>query len=343
MLMEEFIQKLPKAELNIHIEGTLEPELLLKIAKRNKIDLPYSSIEAIREAYNFIDLKSFLTAYYTGVKVLITEQDFYELTWAYLEKATAQNIRHTEIFFSPQAHLDRGIEFKTVINGIYQALQDGQKKLNISSHLIMCFMRDLSEDSAQKVFDQALQFKDWIVAVGLDCAEINNPPEKFKEVFARAREQGFLTVAIAGELGPPEYIWQVMDILKVSRIDHGVRCMEDPDLVTRLSATQIPLNVCPISNIQLGVFSAMRQHPLKKMYEEGLVVTVNSDAPAYFGAYLNENFLAVNAALKLNKAIIFELAKNSFNASFLDYAQKEKLINELEKFYKQASLDKVKE
>lgn len=342
MLIDEFIQNLPKAELNLHIEGTLEPELMLELAKRNRVVLPYTTIEAAKAAYKFQDLKAFLEVYYMGIKVLITERDFYDLTMAYLRKAATQNIRHTEISFDPQAHLDRGIEFKTVINGIYQAMQDGKNQLNISSHLIMCIMRNLTEDDAQKVFDQALEFKDWIVAIGLDGAEIDNPPEKFKEVFARARDQGFLTVAIAGEVGPPEYIWQALEILKVSRIDHGVRCMEDPDLVTRLAATQIPLNVCPISNVKLGIFPSMRQHPLKRMYEEGLFVTVNSDNPSYFGAYLNENFIAANAALKLNKTIIFELAKNSFTASFLEHAQKQKYINELEKFFKQVSMDQMK-
>lgn len=343
MLMDEFIKKLPKAELSIHIEGALEPQLLLKLAERNQVKLPYTSEEAVRAAYHFTDLKSFLDAYYTGIKVLITEEDFYELTWSYLEKAVSQNIRHTEIFFDAQAHLVRGIEFKTVINGIYRALQDAQQKLNISSHLILCFMHGLSEEDAQKVFEQALPFKDWIVAFGLDANEINNPPEKFQNVFESVREQGFLTVAIAGEVGPPEYIWQAMDLLKVSRIDNGVRCMEDPDLITRLSATQMPLDICPISNIQLGIFQNMRQHPLRKMYEEGLFVTVNSDAPAFFNAYLNENLSAANSALKLNKAILFELAKNSFHASFLEHSQKQKFINELEKFYKQASLDKMKD
>jgi len=334
--MEEFIQNMPKAELNIHIEGTLEPKLILTLAKRNGVNLSYSSVEEIRKAYQFTDFKSFLDIYYTFLKVLITEQDFYDLTWAYLQKAKSQNIRHAEIFFNPQAHLERGVAFDAIVNGIYRAMEEGQKKLNLSSHLIMCFMRNLSADAAQKVFDQALSFKDWIIAVGLDANETDNPPEKFKEVFARAIEHGFLTVAIAGETGPPEYIWQAMEVLKVSRIDHGVRCMEDPHLVTRLSATQIPLTICPVSNVKLGIFPSMRQHPLKKMYEEGLFVTINSDDPAYFNAYLNENFSAASAALKFNKAMIYEFAKNSFNASFLSYENKQKFINELDKFYKQA-------
>lgn len=336
MKMEEFIKNLPKAELNIHIEGTLEPDLMMSLGQRNKIKLPFLTLEEARQAYRFKDLQSFLDLYDKALAVLITEQDFYDLTWHYLQKANSQQIRHAEIFFDPQAHLNRGIKFETIVTGIYRALQEGEKKLNLSSHLMMSFMRDLSEDAAQEVFTQALAFKDWIIAVGLNSAEMGNPPEKFKEVFARAREHGFLTVANAGEVGPPEYIWQAIDVLKVSRIDHGVRCLEDPDLVTKLAATQIPLNVCPISNIMLGIFPSMKQHPLKKMYDEGLFVTINSDDPAYFDAYLNENFMSVSAALKLNKSISYELAKNSFNASFLSHDRKQKLINELDKFYKQA-------
>lgn len=338
MQIDEFIKKIPKAELNIHIEGSLEPDLLLTLAQRNKIELPYKTPEEVRKACQFKNLDTFLKIYYQDLQVLVHEQDFYDLTFTFLAKAANQNIRHVEISFDPQAHLARGVTFETVIQGIYRATQEGYKKFNLSSHLIMCFMRNLSEDAAKKVFQQALPFKDHIVAVGLDSSEIGNPPEKFKEVFAEAREQGFLTVAIAGEVGPPAYIWQAMDILKVSRIDHGVRCMEDPDLVTRLAATQIPLTICPVSNIKLGIFPSMRHHPLKKMYEEGLFVTVNSDDPSYFNADLNDNFMAANAALKLNKAIIYELVKNSFNASFLDYSLKQKYINELDKFYKQASI-----
>lgn len=336
MLIDEFIKKIPKAELNMHIEGSLEPTLMLELAKRHQIKLPFSTVSEAQQYYQFTDLTSFLNLYYQSLQVLVDEQDFYDLTWAYLKKASEQNIRHAEIFFDPQAHLDRGVKFATFIQGMYKALQVGQKELGITAHLIMCFMRNLSESYAQEVFAQALEYKDWIVAVGLDSSEIDNPPEKFKEVFARARDEGFLTVAVAGEVGPPEYIWQAIDVLKVSRIDHGVACMQDPDLVTRLAATQIPLTVCPISNVKLDIFPNMRQHPLKKMYEEGLCVTVNSDDPAYFNAYLNENFIAVNAALKLNKIIIVELVKNSFNASFLDHNRKEKLLNEIDKFYKQA-------
>lgn len=339
MVIEEFIQKIPKAELNIHIEGSLEPALMFELAQRNKLDLPFKSIEDIYDAYKFQDLESFLEIYYTGMKVLQTEQDFYALTFAYLQKAASQNIRHAEFFFDPQAHLSREIRFDTIINGIQSAVTDAKNKLGISSYPIMCFMRDLSEAEAQKVFEQALPFKDWIVAVGLDSEEIGNPPEKFTEVFASARAAGFLAVAIAGEVGPPEYISQAIDVLKVSRIDHGVRCMEDPDLVARLAATQIPLTVCPVSNIRLGIFKSMRHHPLKKMYEDGLCVTINSGDPAYFDAYVNENIAQAAAALKLNKEIIYEMAKNSFSASFLEHDRKEKLLNELDKFYKQAYLE----
>lgn len=340
MQIAEFIQKLPKAELNIHLEGTLTPEFIQDHAAKNKINFPQKSIDEIRQSHQFSDLSSFLDIYYRSLVVLITEDDFYELTLAYLQKAVSQTIRHVEISFDPQAHLSRGIQFETFIKGIHRALEEGAKKFNISSYLIMCFNRTLSEEDAQKTFDLALPFKDWIVAVGLDSKELGNPPQKFANVFARARENGFLTVAIAGEFGPPEYILQAIDILKVSRIDHGVRCMEDLDLVTKLAATQIPLTVCPISNIKLGVYPNMRLHPLKKMYEEGLCVTVNADNPGYFDAYLNENFIALNAALKLNKIIIFELAKNSFTASFLEHDRKEKLLNELERFFKKANMDK---
>lgn len=334
-MINEFIQGIPKAELHIHIEGSLEPELLFQLAKKNKIKLPYASIEDVHKAYQFQNLQSFLDIYYGGMKVLITEQDFYDLTWAYLQRAAKENIKHTEIFFDPQAHLDRGIAFETVVNGIHHALQEGEKQLHISSHLIMCFLRDLSVESAQSVLDQAIPFKDKIIAIGLDSAEKNNPPVKFKDVFDKARANGFLTVAHAGEEGPAEYIWEALDILKVSRIDHGVRCLEDPDLVAHLIASKTPLTVCPLSNVKLQVFKSMRQHPLKKMLLEGLCVTVNSDDPAYFGGYVNENFIAANAALKLTKAEIVELVKNSFMASFLEYEKKQALIKSVEQFYQQ--------
>jgi len=332
-VLTDFIHRIPKAELHIHIEGTLEPEFMLALAKRNQIKLPYTSIEEIREAYNFHNLQSFLDLYYAGMNVLITEQDFYELTWKYLTKAAAQNIRHAEIFFDPQAHLNRGIKFETVIKGIRRALEESETVLGISTHLIMCFLRDLSEANALAVLEQALPYKQWITAIGLDSAEKGNPPAKFQHVFAKALDYGFLTVAHAGEEGPAEYIWQALELLKVSRIDHGIRCMEDKKLVAHLVAKQIPLTVCPLSNIKLCVFDNMHQHPIKTMLETGLCVSVNSDDPAYFGGYVNQNFIAIQNALQLDKLTIYQLAKNSFISSFLDDSRQQKYLAELEEYF----------
>ena len=261
--MEKFIQNLPKAELHLHIEGTLEPEMMFELAQRNNIDLPYESVSQVKQAYNFDNLESFLDIYYQGSQVLQKERDFYDLTWAYLEKANRQNVRHTEIFFDPQSHTDRGIAFETAYQGIYQALQDGKTKLGISSQLILSFLRHLSQEEAFATLEQALPYKDRLVAVGLDSAEQGNPPSKFKAVFDKARSQGFLTVAHAGEEGPPEYIWEAINLLKVSRIDHGVRSMEDPKLLDYLVDKQIPLTVCPLSNVELKVFDSMAKHNLK--------------------------------------------------------------------------------
>jgi adenine deaminase len=334
-MITEFIEKIPKAELQVHLEGTLEPALMLELAARNNISLPFKTVADIKKSYQFPNLKAFLDVYYGNMSVLRTEQDFYELTLAYLKKAASQHIRHAEITFDPQAHLARGLTFVTIVTGINRAMTEAARDLNISSHLIMSFMRDLSAESAQQVLMQAFEFKEWITAIGLDSAEINNPPEKFQAVFALAREYGFFTVAAAGEEGPPEYIWQALDILKVSRIGYAVRCLEDPDLVNRLSLTMTPLTICPVSNIKLCAVKSMRVHPLKKMLEQGLFVTINSDDPAYFDAYLNENFLEATAALKFTKAEVYEMAKNSFVASFLDNDKKELYISELDKFYKQ--------
>lgn len=336
MKLDAFVQNLPKAELCVHLEGTLEPELVMQLAARKNILLPFQTLADAREAYRFKDLPTFLDLYYKALTVLITEEDFYDVTWHYLQKAHSQHVRHLEICFDPQAHLARGVKFESMITGIHRALQDGESKLHLSSHLIMCFLRDLPEEAALEVFTQALPFKDWVVAIGLDSKEKNNPPSKFANLFERARDQGFLTVAIAGEEGPPDYIWETLDVLKVARIDHGVMCVEDPDLMAKLAATQIPINMCPVSNVKLGVVPHMRHHPLKRMHDEGLFVTVNSDDPAYFGASLNDNYLAVASALKLNKQLLYEFAKNSFNASFLEHDKKEKLLMELEKYYKQA-------
>ncbi|MGB3295259.1 MAG: adenosine deaminase, partial [Phormidesmis sp.] len=287
--MEQFIQGLPKAELHLHIEGTLEPEMMFELAQRNDIELPYKSVSEVKEAYNFEDLQSFLDIYYQGSEVLQKEQDFYDLTWAYLQKAADQNVRHTEIFFDPQTHTNRGLAFETAYEGISQALKDGEAKLGISSQLILSFLRDLSAEQALATLEQALPYKESLVAVGLDSAEMGNPPSKFKSVFDRAREEGFLTVAHAGEEGPPEYIWEAINLLDVSRIDHGVRSMEDPRLIDYLTDKQIPLTVCPLSNVELQVFDSMAEHNLKQLLSLGLCATVNSDDPAYFGGYVAEN------------------------------------------------------
>lgn len=315
--LEALIHQMPKAELHLHIEGSLEPELMFAIAQRNNIPLRFPSVDAVREAYNFHNLQSFLDIYYEGAQVLLHERDFYDLTRAYLDKMAQENVRHVEIFFDPQTHTDRGVAFQTVIRGIHRALNDAQSAYGISFRLIMCFLRHLSEESAMHTLEQALPFKQWIHAVGLDSSELGHPPEKFKTVFDRARNEGLLTVAHAGEEGPPEYIWQALDLLKVSRIDHGVRCLEDSRLVERLREERMPLTVCPLSNIKLCVFPEMSQHNLKTLLEQGLCVTVNSDDPAYFGGYLTENYLAVQRALNLSVAQVIQLARNSFEASFL--------------------------
>jgi adenosine deaminase len=330
MNIETLIQRIPKAELHLHIEGTLEPELMMKLAEGNGIDLPYSDVEEIRRAYEFSDLQSFLDIYYAGAAVLLTEQDFYDLTWAYLERAADDNVRHVEIFFDPQTHTERGVSFDTVINGIWRALEDGEKNLGITFRLIMCFLRHLSADDAHATLDLALAHKKRIHGVGLDSSEIGHPPEKFITVFDRARDEGFLTVAHAGEEGPPEYIWQALDLLQVKRIDHGVRAIEDTALIERLVADQIPLTVCPLSNIKLRVFNKMENHNLKQLLEAGLCVTVNSDDPAYFGGYIGENFRQSQSGLDLGTNEIIALAKNSFRASFLDDDEKARRIAEIE-------------
>lgn len=331
--MEKFIRNIPKAELHLHIEGTLEPELMFQLAQKNHIKLPYASVTEIHNAYYFSDLQSFLDIYYQGMQVLQEESDFYDLTWNYLAKAAKQNVRHVEIFFDPQAHTDRKVSFDTVIGGIHRALVAAEKALGISSKLIMCFLRDQSVESAIATLEQALPYKEWITAVGLDSAERNYPPKKFQAVFDKARQQGFLAVAHAGEEGPADYISQALDLLHVSRIDHGVRCLEDEKLVERLVAEQIPLTVCPISNIKLCVYQEMAAHPIKRMYERGLMVTINSDDPAYFKGYVVENYLAVQKTFALSKQDIYQLAKNSFNATFLSFSEKQHYLTELDSFY----------
>ena len=330
---KSFIQGMPKAELHIHIEGSLEPEMMFKIAERNGVALRYASAKEARRAYDFGDLQSFLDLYYEGMQVLLYEQDFYDLTRAYLQKVSEQNVRHTEIFFDPQAHTGRGVPFETVISGIHRALVEAERQLGISSELIMCFLRHLSAEAAMETFRAALPFGDRIVAVGLDSSEVGHPPRDFKAVFDRAREHGFLTVAHAGEEGPPEYIWQALDDLKVSRIDHGVRCVEDPKLVERLREEQVPLTVCPLSNVKLRVFDSIQDHNLKRMLALGLCVTVNSDDPAYFGGYVDENFYAAQEGLHLSRDDVYQLTKNAFRASFLDVERKQRLLNELDGYF----------
>ena len=312
--MYDWLNALPKAELHLHLEGSLEPELLFALAERNGIALPWDDVESLRRAYAFNNLQEFLDLYYRGADVLRTEQDFYDLTWAYLEKCKAQNVVHTEPFFDPQTHTDRGIPFEVVVRGIAQALADGERRLGVTSGLILSFLRHLPEDEAQRTLDQALPFREHFIAVGLDSSEVGHPPRKFQRVFDRARAEGFLTVAHAGEEGPPEYIWEALDLLKVQRIDHGVRASEDERLVQRLIDEQIPLTVCPLSNTKLRVFEDMAQHTILDLLERGVKVTVNSDDPAYFGGYVTENFAALHHSLGMTEAQAQRLARNSLDA-----------------------------
>jgi len=335
--MESFIRNIPKAELHIHIEGSLEPELMFAIAQRNGIELRFATVEETRRAYAFPDLQSFLDIYYEGSGVLQQERDFYDVTWAYLERARRDNVRHTEIFFDPQTHTGRGIEFRTVVSGIHRALEDAAAKFGISSRLIMCVLRHLSADAAMATLEQAVPFHEWIVGVGLDSSEVGNPPWKFAGIFDRARDLGFLTVAHAGEEGPPDYICQALDLLHASRIDHGVRCLEDPALVKRLRDEQVPLTVCPLSNVKLRVFDDIRSHNLKQMLELGLCATVNSDDPAYFGGYISDNLLAAQRALGLGKSHIHTLIRNAFQGSFLPPDRKRELQEEVDEFVREQS------
>ena len=312
--MYDWLNALPKAELHLHLEGSLEPELLFRLAERNKMALPWNDVDALRSAYNFGNLQEFLDLYYAGADVLRTEQDFYDLTWAYLQKCEEQNVVHTEPFYDPQTHTDRGIPFEVAMRGISGALADGRELLGISSGLILSFLRHLPEEAAFKTLEQAMPFRDAFFAVGLDSSEMGHPPSKFERVFAKARAEGFLAVAHAGEEGPPEYIWEALDLLKVSRIDHGVRAAEDPKLIQRLIDEQIPLTVCPLSNTKLCVFEDMSQHNILQMLEQGVKVTVNSDDPAYFGGYVTENFMALHESLGMTEDQARRLAQNSLDA-----------------------------
>lgn len=317
-----FLRSLPKAELHLHLEGTLEPELMFQLAERNGLELPYSDVDALRSAYEFGNLQDFLDLYYQGAGVLQTEQDFYDLTWAYLERCAADGVVHVEPFFDPQTHTARSIPMSTQFKGITRALSDGHEKLGISSCLILCFLRHLSEEEAFTTLQQALPWRDHLVAVGLDSGEQGNPPEKFQRVFDEVHRLGLNIVAHAGEEGPADYIWQALNLLKVDRVDHGVRCIEDPALVKKLIDEQIPLTVCPLSNTRLKVFSDMSEHNIMQLLDQGMCVTINSDDPAYFGGYLLENFIAVRDALGMSKAQAIQLARNSISASFLSDAEK---------------------
>ena len=325
----EFIKKSPKAELHLHIEGTLEPEQMFSLAKRNNIQIPFKNINEAKKAYNFSNLESFLKIYYEGAKVLLKEKDFFELTWAYALKCKEDNIVHTEIFFDPQTHTNRGISFDIVINGIYKALKKAEKEFDLSFKIIMCFLRHLSEEEGFKILDQALVHKDKIFGVGLDSSEMGNPPKKFKKLFKKAVENNFITVAHAGEEGPPEYMWEALNLLNVKRIDHGVQCLKDEKLVEKLLKNQVPLTVCPLSNIKLKVFDKLYDHNLKKMLDKKLMVTINSDDPAYFGGYLNQNLIETQAALNLSFEDIKTLLINSFKSSFLSEERKKECINKI--------------
>jgi adenosine deaminase len=328
---DAFVRDLPKAELHVHIEGTLEPELAFELAARNKVELPYADVEALRGAYRFEDLRSFLDIYYANCTVLRTEQDFYDLAHAYLSKAATQGVRHAEVFFDPQTHTERGVSFETCCMGVRRALYDGAAELGISSGLILCFLRDLSEDEALQTLEQARPFAEHLLAVGLDSAEVGNPPAKFARVFRQAREMGLPGVVHAGEEGPPEYIWEALDVLEARRIDHGVRCLEDDRLVARLAAEQVPLTVCPLSNVKLQVFPSLQQHDLPALVRRGLLVTINSDDPAYFGGYVADNVSAVAEAFDLPRDAIAELARNSFRAAFLPDPVKARYLDEVDR------------
>ena len=327
---EDFIRRLPKAELHLHIEGSFEPELMFGIARRNDVTLAYATIEELKAAYDFADLQEFLDLYYSGMSVLLTERDFYDLTAAYLKRAVADGVVHTEIFFDPQGHTERGIAFDTVLDGIWRALRDAEAEHGITSRLIMCFLRHLPEEDAFPVLEAAMDHRDRIVGVGLDSSELGHPPQKYERVFAAAREAGFKLVAHAGEEGPPEYVRDTLDLLRVDRVDHGNAAMQDPDLVARLAGEKTPLTVCPLSNYRLQGVTDMSRHPLKAMLDAGVVATVNSDDPAYFGGYVLDNYTAVRDALNLSRDEIVTLAKNSITASFLDGHAKAKWLGEID-------------
>jgi adenine deaminase len=335
--LDEFIIGIPKAELHVHIEGTFEPELMFAIAQRNQVPIRFASVEELRKAYDFSNLQDFLDIYYEGAKVLLHEQDFFDLTYVYLEKLQAQNVVHAEIFFDPQTHTDRGVAFSTVIDGIWRACRAAESEWGLSTSLIMCFLRHLDEASAFETLEQAMAYRDRIIGVGLDSSEMGHPPSKFERVFAKASQAGLLLVAHAGEEGPAEYIWEALNLLKIARLDHGNRCLDDDKLVDELVRRQMALTVCPLSNLKLCVVTDLSQHSLKKMMDRGLLVTINSDDPAYFGGGVNENYIQTAAAIGLGKEDVLTLARNSFIGSFLPEATKQQYLMAVEDFYQRQS------
>ncbi len=330
--VQDFIRRMPKAELHLHIEGTLEPELMMELARRNDVHLPYDTLNDIRAAYDFSCLEDFLQVYYLGMSVLITEQDFFDLTWAYLERVKSQNVTHIEIFFDPQGHTERGVSFDTVLSGITRALEQGRKELGITSKLIMCFLRHLPEEAAFDTLTHACRCKDDIFGVGLDSSEQGHPPQKFARVFAEARENGFTPVAHAGEEGPPTYVSDALDVLHIERIDHGNRALEDPALTARIAASGMAMTVCPLSNLRLKVVDDLTRHPLRRMLQAGICATVNSDDPSYFGGYITENYLAVQTALSLDLGEIIQLGRNAYTGSFMTPAEKSVALEAFDRF-----------
>lgn len=333
--LKDYIVSIPKAELHVHIEGTLEPELMFEIAQRNNIKLKYQSVEEIRDAYDFEDLQDFLDLYYDAADILLHEQDFYDLTMSYLRKANEDNVVHTEIFFDPQTHTDRGIAFETVLNGIVRALEDGKSELGISSKLIMSFLRHLSEESAFETLDMALPYKDKIIGIGLDSSERGNPPSKFFNVFNEVRDAGFFVVVHAGEEGPAENVWEAIELLEAMRIDHGVASADDPELMDELRDNEIPLTVCPLSNIKLKVYDDLSEVPVKTFLNHDIIVTINSDDPPYFGGYINENYLQTAEAQNLTRSDIYKLAENSFRASFITEGERDVFMEQLREYDKE--------
>ena len=331
--IDNIISNMPKAELHLHIEGSLEPELMFQLAKKNNITLPFSSVKEIKDAYNFNNLQEFLDIYYQGADVLVTEQDFYDLTLAYLKKASEQNVKHVEFFFDPQTHTDRGISFETVFNGIYKATLEAERELGITSFIILSFLRHLSEEKAFETLEQSMPYKDKIIAIGLDSSELGNPPKKFERVYKKAKELGFKLVAHAGEEGPVDYIWSALNVLKIDRIDHGNASLKDADLVDYLVENKIALTTCPLSNLELKVVDNLKNHPIKKMLDKGIVATINSDDPSYFGGYINENFIETTKNLNLSISDLKQLSINSFEASFLNEEKKKYWINEVDEYF----------